>query len=158
MANLVRWDPFEETMRLNQEMDQILKQWFNLPTLWSRNGSESTTREFPLALDVMENENDYTVITSIPGVNPDNVEITLTNNVLTIRGEVKPEQGLDHGQMRLQERLYGRFMRSLTFPVSVQDDQIEATYENGILTLHVPKSEQAKPKRIAVKSQQVIEG
>jgi HSP20 family protein len=158
MANLVRWDSFEETIRLNQEMDQILKQWFNLPTLWSRNGSESTTREFPLAVDVMESENDYTVIASIPGLNPDDVEVTLTNNVLTIRGEVKPVQALNQGQMRLQERLYGRFVRSLTFPASVQDDQIEATYENGTLTLHVPKSEQAKPKRIAVKPQQVIEG
>jgi len=158
MANLVRWNPFEETMRLNQEMDQLFNQWFNLPTLWSRNGLESATREFPLALDVMETENDYTVKASIPGLNPDDVEVTLTNNVLTIRGEVKREEELEHRQIHLQERLYGHFVRSLTFPAPVQDDQIQASYENGVLTLHVPKSEQAKPKRITVRPQQVIEG
>ena len=159
MVNLVRWNPFEETRRLNQEMDQLFNQWFNLPTMWSRNGLESTTREFPLALDVMENENEYTIKASIPGMNPDDLDVTLTNNVLTIRGEIKAEQEVDPDKIHLQERLYGHFMRSLTLPVSVQDDQVQATFENGVLTLHVPKSEQAKPKRIPVRpQQQFIEG
>src|SRR5690554_4639981 len=95
MVNLVRWNPFEETMRLNQEMDQLFNQWFNLPTLWSRTGSELTTREFPLALDMMEIENEYTIKVSVPGVNPDDLDVTLTNNVLTIRGEIKAEQEVD---------------------------------------------------------------
>jgi HSP20 family protein len=159
MVNISHWDPFQEMMRLRQDVDRFLNQWWTLPTSWTGDGSWSSDREFPLALDVIEGEDEFTVVAAIPGANPEELEITLTNNVLTIRGEVKPAQNLvEHGQFRLQERPYGRFVRSLTLPAIVQNNQIQANCENGVLTVHVPKAEQARPKRIAIKTPQAIEG
>jgi HSP20 family protein len=114
--------------------------------------------EYPLAVDVADNENEFIVYASIPGINPENIDITLTNNVLTIRGEMQPQQLPEGTQFHLRERVHGRFVRSLILPVPVQDEQVEANYEHGLLTLRVPKSEQAKPKRIPIKNPQMIEG
>jgi HSP20 family protein len=109
--------------------------------------------EYSLALDVSENEEQFTVVAAVPGVSPADLEITLTDNVLTIRGELRQEQEREQERVHLRERRYGRFVRSLTLPVPVQDEQIEAHYEQGVLTLRLPKAEQAKPKRIDIKSQ-----
>lgn len=126
--------------------------------MWSSNGSSSNVPEYPLALDVVEKDDEFVITAAIPGANPDDLDITLANNVLTIRGEIKGEQQPEGGQIRLRERPYGRFARTLTLPAEVQNDQIQAHCENGILTVHVPKSEQAKPKRIPVTVHQMIEG
>jgi HSP20 family protein len=162
MSSLMRWDPFREIMRLRQDMDRQFGQLFGLPQTGSATGNGnslwSSTDEYPLAVDVADNENEFIVYASIPGINPENIDITLTNNVLTIRGEMQPQQLPEGTQFHLRERVHGRFVRSLILPVPVQDDQVEANYEYGLLTLRVPKSEQAKPKRIPIKNPQMIEG
>ena len=114
-----------------------------------------------LALDVAETEDNFVVKASLPGINPDDLEITYNNNLLTIKGEIKEEKDVDEQRYHLRERRYGSFRRSLSLPTSVKPDAIEASYEAGVLTLHLPKAEEAKPKRIPVHSgqaPQMIEG
>jgi len=104
-----------------------------------------------LAIDVGENEEGYIVKAAVPGVSSDDLDITLEDGVLTIKGEVKADENIDNDQYHVRERRYGSFSRSVRFPVAVNAEAIEATYENGILTLNIPKAEEVKPKRIAVK-------
>jgi len=113
-----------------------------------------------LALDIAESENEYVVKASLPGINLNDLELTYANNTLTIKGEIREEQELEEARYHLRERSYGCFARSITLPAGVESDKIDANYEAGVLTLHLPKAEEIKPKRIAIKagdSQKVIE-
>jgi HSP20 family protein len=94
---------------------------------------------------------------SLPGVKPEEVDISITKDTLTIKGEHKEEQEVKQDDYFRKERYYGAFSRSLILPVQVQSDKAEATFENGILTLTLPKSEEVKPKQIKIKARKVIE-
>ncbi len=109
-------------------------------------------RHFALALDVHEDNNAYTISTALPGVNPEEIDVQLHDNVLTITAEVKREQPAEGSRTLIQERYYGRFSRSVRLPEQVKADAVEATYENGVLKLVVPKAEEAQPKQIRVKA------
>jgi HSP20 family protein len=144
MAQLIRWDPFREMMQIREAFDRLFDETFALPRL-----REPMT--WTLALDVAEKDNAYIVKASLPGVNPDDIDISITDNVLTIRGETKVEY-------HLRERRYGSFSRSISLPAPVNADAVEASYENGVLTLHIPKAPEAQPRKIAVKTGKTIEG
>jgi HSP20 family protein len=111
-----------------------------------------TDTDMGLAVDVLENDSGYVVKASVPGINVEEVEITFEDNVLTIKGEVQDDNEEQEGNFHIRERWFGSFGRRLRFPTNVDADAIEATYENGILTLNVPKVEEAQPKRIEVKT------
>lgn len=158
MSNLTRWDPFREMMTFRNWMDRWMDRWFET-SLSPLSTWQPITWE--LALDVAETDDEFLVKASLPGINPDDLEITYNNNVLTIKGEVKEEKDVEEHRYHLRERRYGTFSRSISLPSTVKADAIEATYEAGVLTLHLPKAEQAKPKRIPVHSgqaPQMIEG
>lgn len=146
MANLMRWDPFREMMTLRSTIDRLFDDSFF--------GQRSEWQSVPwdLALDVLEESDEFVVKASLPGVNPDDLDITYTNNVLTIKGEIKQDKDVDEKHYHLRERRYGSFTRSISLPSSVKSDAISAQYEAGVLTLHLPKAEEAKPKRIAIQS------
>jgi HSP20 family protein len=147
MTSLIRWDPAREMTQLRQMMDRMFDEsWFDAPARWTRQEG------FPLALDLLEDTDAYTVKASIPGIQPDDVEITLTDNVLTIKGETRGEQNVEEKNYHLRERHFGSFTRSIRLPMPVDADQVDASHENGVLTLHLPKLEAVKPKRIAVKT------
>ena len=146
MTSLVRWDPFREMVTLQNEMNRFFEETFRMLDGWAQNGDSTWTP----ALDVRETDDAFIVEASIPGIEPDNLNINLLNNRLTIEGEVRQEE--QKGQFHLRERPYGRFYRSIQLPTPVNSEQIEASYTNGVLRLHVPKAEEAKPKRIAVRS------
>lgn len=116
--------------------------------------SEEFNADYSLALDVDEEDNGYVVSTSIPGVNPDDIHVSLNDNVLTISAEVQDsrEEKDGNGKRVIRERHYGRFSRSVRFPVPVDSETVEANYDNGVLTLNVPKAENVKPRTIAVKA------
>jgi len=114
--------------------------------------SYSEERPWALALDVIEDEDKFIVKASLPGVKPEDMDITVSDNVLTIKGEIKQEEIEDEGKYHLRERRYGMFQRSITLPVAVNTDKIEAIHEEGVLTLIIPKVEEVKPKRINVKT------
>jgi len=111
-----------------------------------------------LALDVLENEDAYLVKATIPGINPDDLDITYNNDTLTIQGEMKHEEEKEGERYHLSERYYGKFYRQVRLPSAVKADAIQANYEHGVLTLTLPKMEEVKPKKIAVQNSKMIEG
>lgn len=146
MNSLIRRDPFREMMTLRSAMDRLFDTAFmGEPGEWS---SFADT----LPLDVSETEDEYLVKASIPGIKPDDLEITYNSKTLTIKGEFKAEQEKEDVRYHLRERRYGAFARSLTLPAAVKSDAIEAKYDAGVLTLKLPKTEEVKPKKITVRS------
>jgi HSP20 family protein len=103
------------------------------------------------AVDVAEHESEYIVKVELPGVAREDVKITMQENILTIRGEKKAEKEAHEPNFHRVERSYGSFQRSFTLPTHVKNDRIEASYRDGILTVTLPKAEDAKPKQIEVK-------
>lgn len=104
--------------------------------------------------EVVESEDELRFAIEMPGLRPEDIEITVQNNVLTVSAEKKAEEERAEREYRLFERRYGRMQRSFTVPPTVSSDRCEAQYENGVLTLRLPKSEEAKPRRIAVNGSQ----
>jgi HSP20 family protein len=146
MTTLTRWEPFREMANLSRVMDRFFDEPFGeMPVLWRRGDG------YNLALDVAEQDDKYVVKASVPGIKPEDVEITLTDNVLTIKGETKAENEIKEENYHLRERRFGSFVRSIALPNSVDAEKIEAVNENGVLTLTLPKAEAVKPKRIEVK-------
>ncbi len=146
MAALTRWDPYRELATMRSMMDRLMDEdVFRLPRQWER------SNEFSLALDVAEKNDAYIVKASVPGVAPEDVEVTLSDNVLTIKGEMKEDKEIKEETYHVRERRFGQFVRSVTLPMSVSADKIEAINENGVLTLTLPKAESTKPKKIEVK-------
>ncbi len=143
MTRLVRWNPIRQQMNLFNEFDRL----FERSAL-----SYRPAENWGLALDVAENEDGYTIKASVPGINPDDLDITLEDNVLTIKGDVQNDEEIEKEQYHIRERRYGRFSRSIKFPVMVNSDNVSAAYDKGVLTLAVPKAEEVKPKRIAIKA------
>ena len=146
MTTLVRWDPIREMMQLQNAVDRLFESELasTLP-LWRQSSTA-----WMLPLDVIETEDEFIVKASLPGINPDELDISLTDNVLTIKGEIKVEEAEDV-RYHLRERRFGMFQRSISLPVPVNADKVEAVYENGVLTLHIPKAEEVKPKHISIK-------
>ncbi|HSF82717.1 MAG TPA: Hsp20/alpha crystallin family protein [Anaerolineales bacterium] len=153
--SLIRRDPLREMMSLRSTMDRLFDNaFFGTQWDWEPVGSQ-------LALDVSETEGEYTVKASIPGIDPDDLDITFTGKTLTIKGEHKEEETKEDTHYHLRERRYGSFSRSVTLPASVEAENIEARYDAGVLTLRLPKTEEVKPKRISVRNietPKVIEG
>jgi HSP20 family protein len=151
---LTRWDPFQDMLKLRNAVDRMVEDVYS--------GESGLTRPstWRLALDVAENEDEFIVKASLPGIKADDIEITYTENTLTIKGEVEHAKEINESQYHMRERRYGTFARSITLPSKVKTEAIEANYEDGVLTVHMPKTEEVKPKRIAIKasSPQVIEG
>jgi HSP20 family protein len=113
-----------------------------------------------LAVDVVESKDDFIVKASVPGINPDDLDVSYADDVLTIKGEIKSDNEVKDNQFHLRERRYGSFARSISLPTKIKADAIEASYQNGVLSLLLPKAEEVKPKRISIKvgDQKMIEG
>ena len=126
---LSNWDPFRELWNMRRVMNRFVDEAFD------RQVSGYAPEEWGLALDVTENPDRFLVKASIPGINPDDLEITFNNDVLTIKGEIQSEAETDENHYHLRERRYGRFTRSLTLPTKVEAEKISANYEAGVLTL-----------------------
>lgn len=142
--NIIRRDPFRDMLSFRREMDRLFDSAFFSPQ-W-----EWQTFSGELALDVAEKDDEFVVKASIPGLSPDDLDISFTNRTLTIKGEYKAEDEKEDVQYHLRERRYGSFARSITLPTPVNGDAIQARYDAGVLTLHLPKTEEVKPKRISV--------
>ena len=141
MTSLVRWNPMREMVSLRDEMNRLFERAFDdVPlTQWQPSAN------WGLAVDVVENDDTFIVKASVPGMNPDDLDITISDNVLTIKGEYKSDE-------TISEEKYRSFGRSISLPMSVNADNVEASYESGVLTLTVPKAEEVKPRRITIKA------
>jgi HSP20 family protein len=142
---LQRWDPFDDMLSLRDAMDRLLQESFVRPA-----SSFFSAGRGSLPLDLSEDENSYIVHATMPGVKPDDVQINVHGNTLTIRGESRSEEDQERHNYLMRERRSVSFHRSVTLPGAVNADQAEAHYENGVLTLTLPKAEAAKPKQIKV--------
>lgn len=143
---LTRWDPFREAVTLREAMDRLFEDSF-VP---SRRQNGATERVWRLPLDAYVTPEEIIVVANVPGVKPENVEITIEGDTLTIRGErPAPLENVDYV---MQERPFGKFQRTLNINIPVDADKAEARYENGMLTLMIPKAEAVKPKTINVVS------
>ena len=150
--SISRWEPFGGLMSLREAMDRLFEDSLVRPSrlfpdLWGES----------LAVDVYQTDNEVVVKTTLPGVKPDEVEITVTGDTLTIKGETKAEEKVKRENYFRQERRCGAFSRSVTIPIAVRSEKAEATFQDGVLTITLPKAEEAKPKRIKIQAQPVIE-
>ena len=148
MAELVRWDPFREVVSLREAMDRLLDEAFTRPLAL---GLGENLAWMP-QIDMYQTDDEVVVKATVPGVKPEDLHITITGDVLTIRGEVKQEEEIKDAAYHIRERRYGTFSRSLPLPVPVLTDKAKAEFENGILTLTLPKAEEVRPKTIEVKA------
>ena len=141
------WRPFRDLERMRKEMDRLWDSFFEGRP--SRKAEE--VGEWLPTLDVLETKNDLVVRAEIPGIDPKDIDISLANDILTIKGEKKQEIEEKEENYHLIERSYGSFTRMARLPREVQSDKISASYKNGILKITLPKSEEAKKKEIKIK-------
>jgi len=149
MSNLTRWEPASEFMTLRDAMDRLFDDAFTRPFSLIRNGG-STWSSLPI--DMYQTNDDVVVKAVVPGIRPDQVQINVTGDVLTIRGEVSQEEERQDRAWHIRENRMGSFERSIALPVNVVSDKAMAEFENGILTITLPKAEEVKPKTITIKS------
>jgi HSP20 family protein len=151
MANLTRWDPFADLLSLPDRLNQLLNQGTHV----SRGKSTEqalTFANFIPPVDVMEDDNNIMVQVELPGVKDEDVEVRIENNMLTISGERKLENEEQRDNFLRVERAYGRFFRSFTLPSNIDPENVNATFDNGILKITIPKREESKPKQIKIES------
>jgi HSP20 family protein len=119
--------------------------------------TNTQTLSWGVPLDVIEQDEAFVVKASVPGINPDELEITFSDNVLTIKGEVRSDEEVKDTRYHMRERRYGSFARSISLGSRIQGDKIEAKYDNGVLELTLPKSDEVKPKRIQIHPTKMID-
>lgn len=178
---MTRWEPFNELMPLREMMNRLMEESFIMPRWYG--STREMMASFPI--DVSESENEFIVKAAMPGVKPDDIDVRIADNTLTIKGEYKEE--LEEGQRaqgqmaarqvgqtggRPQEQpgeprrptyhkrelSSGTLYREITLPTPVQADKAQASYENGVLQLVLPKAEEAKPKRIPIQGHTTGQG
>ena len=146
MSNLTRWEPAREMMTLREAMDRLFDDAFTHP-LSVRDGGWSAP-----AIDMYQTDDEIVVKASLPGFKADDVQINITGDVLTLRGEMKHADEKKEKAWHLREQRWGSFERSVALPTNVVADRANADFENGVLTITLPKAEEAKPRTISVKA------
>jgi HSP20 family protein len=142
-----RWEPFRDMISLRDAMSSLLQDSFVRPGALQTEGSAAM-----LPLDITENENEFVVKASLPGVRPEDLQITARGDMLMIRGQTKSEEEKKEEHYHLRERRFGQFQRTVVLPAPINADHAKADFVNGELTLALPKAEEAKPKQIKVGS------
>ena len=144
MRTIARWEPFRGVTTLQDQINRLFTDAFN------RNGEQSSLSAWAPAVDIYETEHELVVKADLPDIDPKDLDIRVENNLLTIRGERKFEKKVSEENYLRVERSFGSFARSFTLANTVNTDAIKAEYQNGVLTLAIPKREEAKPKQIKV--------
>ena len=147
MSNLIRWEPAREMMTLRDAMDRLFDDAFTRP-LRMYDGSQMSVP----AVDMYQTDNEVVVKAAIPGVKADDVQINVTGEVLTIKGETREKEETKDKAYHIREQRWGMFERTVALPTDVVADKAKAEFENGILTITLPKAEEVKPKTITIKS------
>lgn len=146
MSNLIRWEPAREMMTLREAMDRLFDDAFTRPLSLSGNNWSIP------AVDMYQTDNEVVVKAALPGIKADDVQLNVTGEVLTIKGETKQENETKEKAYHIREQRWGAFERSLVLPTEVVADKAKADFENGILTITLPKAEEVKPKTINIKT------
>ncbi len=144
MSHIVRWEPMRDFFAMREMMDRVFDDLVS-----QQYGSREASAP---AVDMYQTEDSVVVKATLPGIKPEDLQISITGDVLTIRGESKQEEEADNATYHLHERRYGSFSRSIPLPSQVVSDRANAEFEHGVLTLTLPKAEEVKPKTITVKA------
>ena len=146
------WRPFMDLSRWERDMDRMMEAFFDrrMRPWWPWPRGESVEFAAP-AVDLYEEKNDIVVKAELPGIEKDNIEVSLSNHHLTIKGEKKNEKEIKAQNYYQSERSYGTFLRTLELPADVQGEKVKASFKNGILEVRLPKTENAKAKETKVK-------
>ncbi|MHB1132709.1 MAG: Hsp20/alpha crystallin family protein [Chloroflexota bacterium] len=138
-----RWEPFSELMSMRETLDRLFEDRFRGgPAEWMGLSSP--------AVDMYQTDKEIVVRAAVPGVKPEDIDVSVLGDTLTIRGELKNDEEVKRENYYYQERRYGSFSRTVNLPMQVEAEQAKAKFENGVLTLTLPKSEQAKAKKIQI--------
>ncbi|HEX7224829.1 MAG TPA: Hsp20/alpha crystallin family protein [Candidatus Limnocylindria bacterium] len=147
MANITRFDPVGEMVSLRSAMDRLFEDSFVSPVSWRTiAGGEGINPP----VDVHETADELVVTASLPGMRAEDVDMTITGQTLTLRGELKADEEIHRDQYLYRERRFGSFSRTIQLPVRVQGDEAKATFTDGILRLAIPKAAEAKPRQIRI--------
>jgi HSP20 family protein len=150
MANITRWNPIREMVAMQNVMDRMFDE--TVRSIRPFGSFENGELANALALDVHEDDNTFTVTTSLPGVKSEDIHVNLHDDYLTIEAEMpETKRESNNGRTLVQERAYGKYSRRIRLPQPVNADSVEANYEDGVLTLTLPKTENALPRSIPVK-------
>ena len=157
MADIMRWDPFGEMQSLRHTVDRLFDEtrpW----RVFGGNGGTGSAGYFPV--DVYETNEDVVVKASLPGVKPDDIDISVTGQLLTLKAEAREEHEEKDKNWYRRERSAGTYVRQFTLPTEVDANKAQANFEHGVLELHLPKAESMKPKQIKVQTggNTVLEG
>ena len=142
---LQRWDPFRDLRQMEDTMNRLWRGFGGMPSY--REGAE----DWNVLIDVIQKKDEIEVKASLPGVKPEGIEVAVEDNVLTLRAERKLEIEGEETTYLIQERPVGSFYRALRLPDTVDTDKIKCNYDNGVLTITMPKAEEKKKKQIQVK-------
>ncbi|RME87133.1 MAG: Hsp20/alpha crystallin family protein [Anaerolineae bacterium] len=145
MTDLTRWEPMREMITLREAMDRLFDEAFTRPF------GPLLSTQFP-AIDMYQTDDDVVVKAALPGMKADDVQISVVGDVLTIKGEVQEKEEVKKRNYHLREQRYGAFERSIRLPTEVVADKAKAEFEDGILTITLPKAEEVRPKTITVKA------
>jgi len=145
MSNLIRFEPMREMVSLREAMDRLFNDAFT-PSLNTASGWQVP------AVDLYQTDDEIVVKATLPGLNSDDVQISITGDMLTLKGEFKQEEEKKERAYHLREQRYGAFERTFALPTDVIADKAKAEFDNGILTITLPKAEEVKPKMITVKA------
>lgn len=143
---ITRWDPFRDLMSIQNEMNRLFGRTYGGDV------GESSRGAWTPALDVHETEEKFVITMELSGVSPDDVDISVEDSTLVVRGERKFYREQDEESFLRIERRFGEFTRSLTLPSTADAESIQASFDQGVLTIEVPKKEEAKPRKISIKA------
>jgi HSP20 family protein len=151
MTTMMRWDPFQDLRSAQDEMAQMSPMLAHALGLHTQQGNGRATTAWAPTLDISERKDAYLVTVELPGLKPEDLDITMEDGLLTIQGERHFAHESSEQRFHRVERRYGAFRRSITLPAHVMAEGIQASFEDGVLELLVPKAEEAKPTRIQVR-------
>ncbi len=145
MANLIRWDPVREIVTMRDSMDRVFEDFFS-------RSSANIEGYGSIDINMVQTDDAVVIKASIPGVKPEDINISVTGDTLTIRGETKEDGEFDASDYHIREMRFGSFARSILLPSQIVSDKANAEFENGVLKLTLPKAEEVKPKTITIKA------
>ena len=136
-----RWDPFRDLRQMDETMNRLWRGYGGVP---------ASTEDWNISMDVIQRPDEIVVKASMPGVKPEAVDLAIEDNILTLRADRKPDFEDDKSVYLVQERPTGSFYRALRLPETVDANKVQSTYENGVLTIVLPKAEEKKKKQIKI--------
>src|SRR6266511_4724113 len=136
-----RWDPFQDLQSFRDEMNRTVNRWFS-----REEGDEPAPRRWVPALDVVESKDAYNIDVEVPGLRPEDINVTVDRGMLTVQGERRSEEEKGDRSYHRVERRYGSFRRSISLPGDVGASRVPANHDNGVLPLEVPKTAGSQPK------------